>query len=811
MKKRATALVQELSEIAGLKTALDRLRKLPEAGYTDAQWQILEALISLLRIALAQQELVFQEHGEIDFTAISQAALLALGRADEPTNLALSLDYRIQHLLIDEFQDTSLSQYQLLEQLTAGWQPNEDRTLFCVGDPMQSIYRFREAEVGLYLRARRYGIGELSLTPLTLSVNFRSERGIVEWVNRCFEQVLPKQEDVATGAVSYSTALAIHPGETGSAVQVHPRLGDDRMAEAKQVATLVIKVQQQRPGESCAILVRSRSHLTEIVPQLRAHGLRFRAVEIESMGSRQVVLDLLSLTLALNHPADRIAWLSVLRAPWCGLTLHDLHALCADQPKATIPGLLQQRCNLKGLSNDGQRRLYRVSDILLLCLEQRQRCSLRRWIESAWLALGGPAIVTQARDMEAAETFLEMLDDVDHGAGLSDREALEKQVATLYAPTDPEAGEGLQLMTIHKAKGLEFDTVIVPGLGRRPKVDEQQLLMWIDWPREQGSSELLLAPIKGSGEESNKAYTCIAGLDREKARFEDGRLLYVAATRARRYLHLLGHINTYVRDGSIKAAQPARGSLLAQIWPEVEQEFHHLVVNEKPEAPQHVPAIEMHENRLQRLPANWHCPSPPPPLKIPDKSIPEARTEAQLEFDWAAPTARIVGTVVHSLLQFLPGWRLHYPGQENERIKRFAHSALLQQGLHGRDLQQTLVRVERVFDNMLSDTRGLWITDPKHQQAHNEYSLSGLINGKILNLVIDRCFVDTDGVRWVIDYKSSSHEGGGLEEFLDREQVRYKPQLDRYGQLFALKDLRPIRLGLYYPLLQGWREWGLGD
>jgi hypothetical protein len=182
-----------------------------------------------------------------------------------------------------------------------------------------------------------------------------------------------------------------------------------------------------------------------------------------------------------------------------------------------------------------------------------------------------------------------------------------------------------------------------------------------------------------------------------------------------------------------------------------------------------------------------------------------------LEFDWAAPTARIVGTVVHSLLQLLPGWRLHCPGQELERVKRFAHSALLQHGLHGQDLQQIQGRVERVFNNMLSDTRGLWITDPSHQEAHNEYSLSGFINGRILNLVIDRCFVDSDEVRWVIDYKSSSHEGGGLEEFLDREQVRYKPQLDRYGQLFALKDPRPIRLGLYYPLLQGWREWRLGD
>ena len=78
-------------------------------------------------------------------------------RPTTPTDLLLSLDVRIKHILVDEFQDTSISQWELLERLTAGWQPGDGRTLFVVGDPMQSIYRFREAEVGLFLQraARR--------------------------------------------------------------------------------------------------------------------------------------------------------------------------------------------------------------------------------------------------------------------------------------------------------------------------------------------------------------------------------------------------------------------------------------------------------------------------------------------------------------------------------------------------------------------------------------------------------------------------------------------------------------------------------
>ena len=91
------------------------------------------------------------------------AAQRALGEAENPTDLALSLDYQVQHLLIDEFQDTSVSHYDLLEKLVAGWEPGDGRTIFAVGDPMQSIYRFREAEVGLFLKVCREGIETLRL------------------------------------------------------------------------------------------------------------------------------------------------------------------------------------------------------------------------------------------------------------------------------------------------------------------------------------------------------------------------------------------------------------------------------------------------------------------------------------------------------------------------------------------------------------------------------------------------------------------------------------------------------------------------
>jgi ATP-dependent exoDNAse (exonuclease V) beta subunit len=82
--------------------------------------------------------------------------------------------------------------------------------------------------------------------------------------------------------------------------------------------------------------------------------------------------------------------------------------------------------------------------------------------------------------------------------------------------------------------------------------------------------------------------------------------------------------------------------------------------------------------------------------------------------------------------------------------------------------------------------------------------------GRVVRGVVDRTFIDEDGVRWIVDYKTSTHEGGELEWFLDGEQLRYRPQLERYGRLFRLAEPeRPIRLGLYFPLLGAWREWEL--
>ena len=140
---------------------------------------------------------------------------------------------------------------------------------------------------------------------------------------------------------------------------------------------------------------------------------------------------------------------------------------------------------------------------------------------------------------------------------------------------------------------------------------------------------------------------------------------------------------------------------------------------------------------------------------------------------------------------------------------RHAHVAS-SQGLAGDKLREGIQRAEKALRATVTDSRGLWILG-RHQEDGREYALAGVVDGRIRHFTLDCTFVDDKNVRWIIDYKTGAHEGGGLEAFLDNEQLRYRAQLDDYANLMKHLDSRSIRLGLYFPAHQGWREWAFED
>jgi ATP-dependent exoDNAse (exonuclease V) beta subunit len=782
-KNQCMALIAALQSREGLLEALGHVRELPPPSYSDVQWEVLRALLRTLKLAVAQLRMVFRAERVIDFMELGIAARDALGQIDNPTEVAYRMDSRIEHLLVDEFQDTSRAQFELLEQLTGGWQVGAGRTLFLVGDPMQSIYRFRQAEVGLFGEAEEKGIGGSPMSSLELRLNRRSRPAIVEHVNALFSNSFPATSDNDAGAVKYTASLAAREEPDGIVTIDGFVEGEDQL-EAACVIQRIRAALREDPEGSVAILVRARSHLFAITEALKAAALPFSAVDIDPLAARSIVRDLLALTRAMLDPADRIAWLSFLRAPWCGLALADLEALVRDRPTASIWDCVQ---DLTPLTEDGRRRAERLRDVLAEAFAEQGRWPLRRWVERVWMRVGGPAcLLGNESALQDAAVYFDLLEAEQAGADVRDFERFRKRVADLFARPENPVGAGLHVLTIHKAKGLEFDTVIVPGLGRRAKSDDKPLVLFHEW-RAAGGFECLVAPIDETRGEPEQLYKYLQKLDRRQNDWERTRQLYVAATRARKRLHLMGHVG-----GN---GEPARGSMLSDLWPALSVEERALFLRD--DAGAAPPPTPRPMDMLRRLPDSWRLPDLPAPVAWQSTAAPYAEPH-EPTFEWVGESLRHTGTVVHAFVQRMKG--VDEPGPDGPAIRR----ALVHAGVSPLDLEAAAQRVRQALARIRVSRRGRWILEP-HEDSHSEYAVTGVVGGEVVRGLVDRTFVD-EGVRWIIDFKTSEHQGGKLEEFLDEQQRRYRDQMERYASILAPLG-NPVRLGLYFPLLDEWREW----
>jgi ATP-dependent helicase/nuclease subunit A len=808
-KDRMLGLLAELQDIDGFGAGLGAVRLLPVPQYTDEQWDVLGALLEVLNSATVCLQEVFSEAGEADYPAVAKAAIEALVEDDDvPTDLALRLDYRIAHILIDEFQDTSSAQMELLKALTAGWEDSDGRTLFVVGDPMQSIYRFRKAEVGLFIELQEHGLPNLQLKPIKLKTNFRSDSKVVEWVNCVFSEVMPKVNDPTNGAVSYTESVTACRDDKSAGVYEHALLKPSRVEEAEQVRALVKSTLAEWPEETIGILVRSRKHAELIVDELQAAGIAFSGAGLENSLEKSPVQDLLCITRALTHRADRTAWLGLLRAPWCGLSLADLERLAGEDIRICIWDLVIDPVIREKLSADGQQRLSRVVNVLAPVFARRGSLPLRDVVEGVWLELGGPAFLSgfasdqggydESAPAQRAAAFFEVLDQFDNGGDCADAFNLHELMKDKLKVDDRPAL--VNLMTVHKAKGLEFDTVILPALEAGTRGADKPALAWqeVVWSGEQRG--IVIAPMERTGDDKDPIYGLASRLDAAKSSYEQDRLLYVAATRARKRLHLYFGLGMD-EDGEIKP--PAKNSLLARLWP---------VIGEVQTAVEGATTAEINTGDWQqpcirRYDDGWTVPGAPEAFQ-PAAPVAVDERMHDVTYDWASPLAKHVGTVVHRWLEKITrdGADQYSAERVAELHPAFRHT-LLAEDTDVADIDRGTEMVSRAILNSLEDDTGRWLMTNTHEASACELPVTGMFHKQMKSLVIDRTFLDEQGVRWIVDYKTSPHEGGGLHEFLALQVERYSDQLRMYRDTMQLLEPgREIRTALYFPLLAEFRE-----
>lgn len=794
-REKYKEVVRKIENRDDMRLLLQEIQLLPNPTYDDRQWKILCALMTLLKIVNAQLRLVFQAHGKIDFIENVQAALATLGTQEHPTDLALSLDYQLRHILIDEFQDTSHTQYQLLEKLVAGYEQGDGRTLFVVGDPMQSIYRFRQADVGLFIKMMQFGIGSVTLHPLKLAINFRSSAEIVHCNNAFFSQVFPKYNDCVTGAVAYHPSIAKNEGnitQRDDACEAIGFVNDEMKKEAEAIKDLVLGQLKNNPDDTIAILVKSRSHLNHIIPMLQKNNILFQAIDIDSLASKQHIQDLTALTRAMHNPVDKIAWLSILRAPWCGLTLTELFNLSEHSKGKTLLDAIKTKESLQFINDSSKNNFERFVRIICSQLTLKLRVPLREWIENTWLALGGPACLNNISDIEDTECFFQTLEELElkHEFSIA---TLNKKTNHLFASTH-HSNSRLHIMTIHAAKGLEFDTVIIPQLNRKNPNDDKSLMLWLERPLAHSHRSIfLLASIHEFGQKEDALYRYIDTQNKKKMMLELDRLLYVAASRAKKRLYYTFNVASVEDDFSIPAH-----TFLSKLWPHFNA--HKLISlhtnKEQPSQPESISPL----HPIRKIHSKWIH-----PLTYDIQSLDTLHTKLS-GFQFKQTLAQKIGTLTHRLLQQLGTHSIDWWQEKDIHLKTcFIKSQLQQYNVATSDHDIAIKKIITAIDTTVLDTRGKWILH-SHLEACSEFRISFVHNQKVENIIIDRTFIDEHNARWIIDYKTSV-ETDDLQEFLEQQQKIYHKKMSLYHDAFKLFEQRTIKLGLYFPLVPAWQEW----
>lgn len=846
-------LLKDLSTIDGLLEALCAIDGLPNEHFSDEEWLTVRSIITVLLHGAAQLRLVFRENAVIDFVEAGLNARHAL----EDTEVQRRWSSRIHHLLIDEFQDTSRRQYELIAKIVGHWELDEHRTCFLVGDPMQSIYLFRQADLALFTEVETHGFrpSPIVFHSLTLGRNFRSDAGIVEPVNRMFAAI-SRGPLGAASRQHFAPARANDGTPEKNAVSVIVQFDDGAKSaedtEAQSVVDIIrthesaiLRARATGTEFRVAVLVRAKSHLARIAAALRESGIAYRAVEIETLQERQEIIDLASLVRALLSPLDRIAWLSILRAPWCGLSLQDLHILSGSDDrqllKRPIPELLTTRIAL--LSNDGALRAGRLDQTMQLAMSQRFSGEFSAspngfavWVERTWINLGGAHCVDQDayRNVQA---FFTLLSSVPPDGSDATTALMTQRLKRFFSEPSGDVTDkaGVQLMTIHKAKGLGFNVVIVPALERLVGRVDSPLIHWMQRTRRNSSAgELLIAPIGTKGDETSATYKWICNQRRKEEDEELSRLLYVASTRARNELHLFGTVavkHEEQRDGSrsLKLAQPKARTLLATGWPYFEptfvKEFVGLQSQAAPTGPFLVAPPTPLPGRLsqlaattggrgqllRRLPSAWFH-SIDHSLVVDEPARGRAGSRSFLNIPLNT-IAQANGTVVHALFEQMASLapddpRIH-PGQSAEYWLRVATVLLRKAGIAGKELATQARLVLKLLQSAAQDPHGRWILG-QQKQARNESAWTTNEAGRLKTMRADRVFIagseplaGGETHLWIVDYKTTRLNNGDSDLFLQQERAAHEGQLAGYGRVLraALPCELPLRFGLYYPSL----------
>jgi ATP-dependent helicase/nuclease subunit A len=540
-------------EVVALLDEAEAARTSEAGGAIGAAMEVVGEALAGLAVAAARRR---QREGHLQFHDL---LVLACELVRDRLGVRVALHDEYLHLFVDEYQDTDPLQAELVTMIAADpsarvgevpwWElPTTPGALFFVGDPLQSIYAFRRADVGTFLRT----LQDIATTEARLVTNFRSVPGIVDWVNAVFGRIIGIGEgDVQPGYVELSSARRTDTGPpaavsvVGAGADHEISAAEARNVEAVEVAALLRQAVDEgwpvgaagRPVQldDIAVLVPTRASVPALEAAFDDAGIDYRLESSSLVYDTREVQELLHVLRAIDDPSDGASVVAALRTPGFGCGDDDLlrHKLGG--------GAWDYRCDPPGVPEDddpvrlGLRRLRAlheartwtgVSELVARVVEETRQLgaalSGRRWREE-WRRLR--FVVDQARQFNETSpgTLRQYLAWVD-----VQRDEDAKVTEVVLPEADAPA---VSVMTVHAAKGLEFPVVAVVGLGVAPQGVMAPTVLFGD----EGIELAINKAIATGGYD--------AACEREQRIFERERLrlLYVALTRAQNHLVVSVH------------------------------------------------------------------------------------------------------------------------------------------------------------------------------------------------------------------------------------------------------------------------------
>jgi len=487
-----------------------------------------------------------------DFQDLELMAFRALSKGAQWHNILYAFDEHTDHILVDEFQDTSTLQWKIIERLTEEWRSGlgakKDRgktpTIFLVGDEKQSIYRFRGANVSVFQRAKdNFGewLGE-DYHFVEAKENYRSLPAIVDFVNRLFSHLMPGglTEGWMTGYTPFTSTRKGAGAVELALLEAGEHTKETRAREARALARAIrglhgkFEVYEEDGGKrpcafgDMAVLLRGRTHLALFEDAMRAEGIPFVMLKGIGFYDAPEVAALRELVSFVVDPSDLYSLFALLRSP-----------LFSIEPGALSKHLKGGKRPLEKLCSSGTGRLKEAAELLGRWAEEGQAAPLSELLERALTESGAWPKYWEPQRHANIKKFIGLVESYE-GAGFSPLEIREKLIRQRFANEVPKANinaEGMnavKLLTIHAAKGLQFPMVFVPSLDENLGARTGPVVI---------SDQEGAVAFHFEEDSEKRRKSEVFRRDALMQEAEEKRLFYVALTRARDYLMMLGSVD----------------------------------------------------------------------------------------------------------------------------------------------------------------------------------------------------------------------------------------------------------------------------